>query len=613
MKRKMGRSALYLGLLLCVLTLCACTVFAGTEKQGDFSDSLHWTLDSKGTLTISGNGLMEDLSAAEDAPWEDVKEQIYKIVIQEGVNSIGDFAFVRSNAQEVVIPASVNYIAVDAFLQTPVQKFVVSGDSEAYSADAAGCLYNKEQDYLVRYPIGSKAKTFSVPSTVTIIGCSAFEDAEKLTSITLPDSVDWIGTWAFARCVNLKTVRMPKNLTQIDDYAFNSCAALQDAALPNTMEYIGESAFCQCESLTTVSVPAGVFYLGTGAFFGCTSLERISVDAKNQEYCSDDNGCLYNKDKTLLMQYPCGRKAGSFAVPDGVKTIDENAFNSSGLLQTLSLPNSVIEIKDSAFYGCDQLQKITLSKNLKTIEGYAFMNCKALTSITIPNTVTSIGDSAFCSCESLRKVTLSSALQTIARDTFEYCIALKSITIPKAVTSIEKNAFSNCYALKQIKILNAACNIKGGAGTVYKSAFIYGQKGSAAQKYADQYNRTFCTIDAEGVHTHTCQTVITPAKYHKDGKKARVCKECGQTQSKTVIPAVQEIKLSKTKLKYNGKKQLPKVTVKNKDGKKLKLDRDYTLKYASGSKKVGTYQVTITFKGNYTGKKTRTYKIVSAS
>lgn len=612
MKQKIGQGLLLLGLVVCMLALCAGAVSAQAAAQGDFSKSLHWTLGSDGTLTISGKGEMEDFEV-DETPWEDVKEQVTKIVIQEGVKSIGDYAFVRSTAKEVSIPASVTDIGGDAFMDVPVQKYVVSRWSKDYSSDAAGCLYDKTRDCLVRYPAGSDATAFTVPSSVTWIYYSAFERAKNLTSVSLPDSVDWIGGWAFYDCENLKTVRMSKKIVDINSYAFDCCSALQEITFPNTLESIGESAFGQCESLKTVSIPAKVKDIGMSPFYGCTALQKITVDAKNKYYCTDDRGSLLNKSKTILMQYPGGSTADRYDIPNGVETIAEYAIYACKALKTVTMPNSVREIQQNAFYECEQLQKITFSNQLKTIGSEAFSDCTALTSVSIPDTVTAIGASAFYSCEMLASITLPVRLTIIENYTFGNCIVLKSITIPKAVSAIDEYAFAGCSALKQIKILNPKCSIKGGEDTIDPAAFIYGQNGSTAQAYARKYNRTFCTIDANGNHIHTNETIIRPAKYHKAGKKTVVCSQCGQTQSVVAISAVQSVKLSKTKLTYNGKKQQPKVIVKNSDGKKLKTGRDYTLKYASGSKKVGTYTVTITFKGNYSGQLTRKYKIVSAA
>ena len=109
---------------------------------------------------------------------------------------------------------------------------------------------------------------------------------------------------------------------------------------------------------------------------------------------------------------------------------------------------------------------------------------------------------------------------------------------------------------------------------------------------------------------HKFKTTTTKATASRDGKVVTSCTVCGKVTKSSVIHKVSSTVLSKTSYTYNGKTQKPTVTVKNSKGAKLKEGRDYTVKYQSGRKKTGRYTVTITFKGNYSGKKTLTFKIV---
>ena len=100
------------------------------------------------------------------------------------------------------------------------------------------------------------------------------------------------------------------------------------------------------------------------------------------------------------------------------------------------------------------------------------------------------------------------------------------------------------------------------------------------------------------------------ATVYSAGKKVKKCTVCGKQASKTTIKYVKTFKLSDTSYTYNGKVKTPTVTVKNAAGKTLKKNTDYTVSYAKGRKNVGTYKVTIKMKGNYTGTKTLTFKIL---
>lgn len=108
---------------------------------------------------------------------------------------------------------------------------------------------------------------------------------------------------------------------------------------------------------------------------------------------------------------------------------------------------------------------------------------------------------------------------------------------------------------------------------------------------------------------HTFQTKLTKAKYHKAGQFVQTCTVCGLRKSKT-IARIETIVLSQKSYVYDGSRHTPKVVVRDEAGKVLKRNTDYTLTYATGRKKVGTYTIKVQFTGNYSGSKTLKYKIV---
>lgn len=123
-------------------------------------------------------------------------------------------------------------------------------------------------------------------------------------------------------------------------------------------------------------------------------------------------------------------------------------------LTELTIPDRVISIVGSAFYGCTALQSLTLGTGLISIGELAFSNCNSLLTLNIPNNVTTIGHGAFYYCSVLTSLTLSNGLTTIEYDTFNECNSLTSITIPNSVTSIGNSAFALCYNLSTLNIGN---------------------------------------------------------------------------------------------------------------------------------------------------------------
>jgi hypothetical protein len=145
--------------------------------------------------------------------------------------------------------------------------------------------------------------------------------------------------------------------------------------------------------------------IGNYAFYGCNSLTAIDVQENNTAYASE-NGVLFNKEKTILIQYSAGKPDVDYTVPGSVASIGDDAFFYSGNLVSITIPSSVTSIGDYAFSGCSSLTSMTIPDGVTNIGIYTFANCSSLVSVTIPEDVTSIGDYAFYRCRGLKDVTV---------------------------------------------------------------------------------------------------------------------------------------------------------------------------------------------------------------
>ncbi|MBR5959287.1 MAG: leucine-rich repeat domain-containing protein [Salinivirgaceae bacterium] len=163
----------------------------------------------------------------------------------------------------------------------------------------------------------------TIPHSVTEIGYAAFFECRHLTSVNIPNSVTTIGNTAFGWCFSLTSVNIPNSVTTIEDNAFYCCDKLLTLTIPNSVTKIGAFAFRYCREVTSITIPESVASIGEGVFASCSKLESISVNPNNSYYTSED-GVLYNKDKTVLINYPAG-KAGTYTIPESVTSIGCNA------------------------------------------------------------------------------------------------------------------------------------------------------------------------------------------------------------------------------------------------------------------------------------------------
>ena len=404
----------FLSTLLCLcmlLTLLPVNALAAeTVSSGSCGSNLTWELDSDGTLTISGTGEMDFYNT----PWKQNRSEIKKVILKNGVTSIGRYAF-------------------------------------------EDC---------------SSLTSVTIPNGVKSIGNDAFYNCSSLTSVTIPNSVMSIESYAFGACNNLKEVHITDIAAWCNIafewlgnplyYAHNlyvNGTLVTDLVIPNSVTSIGGYAFYGCSSLTSVTIPNSVTSIGSQVFYGCDKLKEVHItDAA--AWCKitfkdiDSNPLYYAQDL-----YVNGTLATDLVIPNGLKSIEKYAFYNCRSLANVTIPNSVTSIGATAFSGCSSLMSVTIPNNLMSIGNYTFYNCSGLKSVTIPNSVTSIGSGAFEGCSSLTSMTIPNGLTNIEKYAFYNCRSLANVTIPNSVTSIGTAAFSGCSSLTNITIPNSVMSI----------------------------------------------------------------------------------------------------------------------------------------------------------
>nr|MCR4710053.1 leucine-rich repeat protein [Clostridiales bacterium] len=385
--------------------------------DGECGDNLTWSLDSNGTLTISGTGPMYDYDSWGDAPWYGQSGNIKKVVVEsgvttignyafgglsyvtyaeipEGITSIGDWAFYScSKLNDLTLPKTVRSIGNDAFDQCMNLSSVSLNEGLRSIGDKA-------------FRICDKLTEIHIPASVEEIGSGAFESNE-LTSIdvdpanpyyssyegvlfnkdrteliiypagkgnayAVPEGVRSIGEGAFIYCHDLDSITLPSSLVSIGDSAFYYNSKLPSVNLPDGLTSIGEEAFYGCDELTGIYLPASLEHVGKGAFSGC-NISAFELDPANT-HLSVLDGVLFDKEQRLLMAYPGAAEEGSYTVPDTVNSVMEYAFQGNGNIRRLIFGSGLTELPDDAISNARAIKSIIFRGSAPTFGQKCFMS-----------------------------------------------------------------------------------------------------------------------------------------------------------------------------------------------------------------------------------------------
>ncbi len=370
---------LFLTFVIMFFTLGKTNVIAETVT-GKLGNNITWKLEmEKGLLTISGKGDMLDCKHKKipiawsgdpdcgyefyEQTWRSTWERelaVKRVVIEEGVTSIAAHAFHGcENLESIVIPYSVTRIGHCAFYECESLRQVDIPDKVAVIEDYTFCGYELEQ--------------IKLPQNLKKIGYRAFYNP-KLKQINIPASVETIEAKAFYHCYKLEKVTWEgkSRLREIKTGAFRDC------------------------NIKKLTIPASVTKIqdSTAVNGACA----IKVEKGNKKYKSKD-GVLFSKDGKILICYPRKRKAKTYKIPKGVRTIGESAFDymvEKGYrhLKKITMPDSVRVIKSHGFDDLGDVKIERLSKNLKRIEKDAFIGCDIM-SLKLPDSLVYIGDLSF--------------------------------------------------------------------------------------------------------------------------------------------------------------------------------------------------------------------------
>lgn len=308
---------------------------------------------------------------------------------------------------------------------------------------------------IIKY-MGSETD-FIIPSTidgysVTHLGAFAFDHCSSLT-ITIPNSVTSIGNYAFYHCSSLADVTIPNSVLTIGNDAFSECNSLVNLVIPDSVKKIGDCAFSDCCKLENIKLGRNIHDIGDRTFLRCGNLTNISID-DNNPYFSSEDGVLFDKDKSKLIQYPIGNVRTYYSIPEGVINIENSSFEECKNLTNIEMPNTIISIDNYAFYNCKNLSRITIHSSVKNIGDSAFENCNSLQylyiddikswfNIKFSNAYSNpgfYGSSLYIDNELVTDLIIPDGVTNIGSYSF-FSFDFNSVMVPNSVINIDYTAF----------------------------------------------------------------------------------------------------------------------------------------------------------------------------
>ncbi len=364
---------------------------------------------------------------------------------------------VDSNATVVEIPAEYDGVPVTAVGQNVfvacynITEFVVDENSGYFSTDENGVLFNKDKTELVRFPVASDVTEYDIPESVTDLGHYAFFHATKLQRVSIPGSIDCIGVTDFYDCNSLQKIEFSEGLTRISEQAFAFCKALTNIELPDSLKYIDMAAFIGCNLTGVLELPESLRPINSDLIWSEVfggPITEYSVPASNDYLSADENGFLFNKDKTVLLSAPRASAVTEYQVPESVTEIATGAFAYVTALSAVNCHNGISKIGEAAFRNSG-ITSFSAPAFVTEIPEQAFDSCDNLSAVVLTDSIASIGADAFWSCDSLNSIEIPDSVNNIGERAFRYS-GLESIILPSAITEIKTYTFGNCDNLTDV-------------------------------------------------------------------------------------------------------------------------------------------------------------------
>ena len=386
--------------------------------------------------SISDNPLYD----AHNLYLNDIK--VSNLIIPEGITEIKNYAFVGASIKSVVFPQGLqsigNYAFYDCnglnpaiYLPDGLQSI---GDWAFYSCDKLTFVQIPSTvNSIGSYAFGSGVRFIAYDGNA--IGspwganhvCSAvngkflFDDTEMTNlicclpdisgDVEIPNGVEIIGSSAFSECTNMTSVVIPNSVTNIEYRAFYKCTGLTSLTIPNSVTSIGTYAFEGCSGLENITFSTNTTNIGRGAFEYCSALTAVNYLGTLTDWCNITFGGEYVN--------------GPYANP---LLYAKNLYINGEKVEDLVIPDSVTQIKDHTFAGCN-MSSVQIHNKVTSIGHHAFSECKQLTTLTLPSSVSSLGGEAFWACNHLTSITCEATTPPICTNYNTFQLVPENIPI----------------------------------------------------------------------------------------------------------------------------------------------------------------------------------------
>lgn len=347
------------------------------------------------------------------------------VTLTENVTSIGNGAFSGcANLTSLALPQRVTYLGICFIRGTSISKITIPKnvgsslydpyyEDDGYDEGDEEPAYEDYYDYPEEYGALSgctSLKNVTLEEGLATIPDHFFSEAAYITSVNIPKTVGSIGNYAFFNCRSLTKVTLNYNDKKI---------ATETEGLQNFAVTIGSEAFSGCSSLETVTLTENVTSIGDRAFWGCASLASLS---------------LPDRVTHLGYSFISGTSISTITIPKNVKSCGHNddyddEWGNVGYYGPLN--------------GCETLTEVIFADGTQQIPAYicsfSGRNKSHITKVTMPSSVREIGDYAFYNCSALEEITLPGVNMTLASHTFYGCDALAKVNAGKNTYEIKDN------------------------------------------------------------------------------------------------------------------------------------------------------------------------------